>query len=99
MTQAHLDRLSSIDAGFLHIEEDGAHMHIGALGVFEGPAPVGSAFRAHIDARLPQLPRYRQRCSRCRSAPAGRSGWRTPASGSTTTCGTPRCPRPVATRS
>ena len=61
MTQAHLDRLSSIDAGFLHIEDEGAHMHIGALGVFEGPAPSGAAFRAHIDARLPQLPRYRQK--------------------------------------
>ncbi|MCU1587313.1 MAG: acyltransferase, partial [Frankiales bacterium] len=61
MTQTHLDRLSSIDAGFLHIEDEGAHMHIGALGIFEGPPPSGAAFRAHIDARLPQLPRYRQK--------------------------------------
>lgn len=61
MAQAHLDRLSSIDAGFLHIEDEGAHMHIGALGVFDGPAPSGAAFRAHIDARLPALPRYRQK--------------------------------------
>jgi diacylglycerol O-acyltransferase len=61
MAQGHLDRLSSVDAGFLHMEEDGAHMHIGALGVFEGPAPSIESFRAHIDARLPQLPRYRQR--------------------------------------
>ncbi len=59
--QGHLDRLTSVDAGFLHIEEDGAHMHIGALGVFDGPPPSIEAFRAHIDARLPQLPRYRQR--------------------------------------
>ncbi|MCW2544430.1 MAG: acyltransferase [Frankiales bacterium] len=61
MAQAHGDRLSSVDAGFLHIEDEGAHMHIGALGIFEGPAPSVSAFRAHIDSRLPQLPRYRQR--------------------------------------
>jgi WS/DGAT/MGAT family acyltransferase len=61
MAQGHLDRLSSVDAGFLHMEEDGAHMHIGALGVFGGPAPSIEAFRAHIDARLPRLPRYRQR--------------------------------------
>jgi len=59
--QGHLDRLTSVDAGFLHMEEDGAHMHIGALGVFDGPAPSIEAFRAHIDARLPRLPRYRQR--------------------------------------
>jgi diacylglycerol O-acyltransferase len=61
MPQGHLDRLSSVDAGFLHMEEDGAHMHIGALGVFAGPPPSVEAFRAHIDARLPRLPRYRQR--------------------------------------
>ena len=61
MTQGHLDRLSSVDAGFLHMEEDGAHMHIGALAVFAGPPPSVEAFRAHIDARLPRLPRYRQR--------------------------------------
>ena len=61
MAQGHLDRLSSVDAGFLHMEEEGAHMHIGALGVFEGPPPSIESFRAHIDARLPQLPRYRQR--------------------------------------
>jgi diacylglycerol O-acyltransferase len=61
MAQGHLDRLSSVDAGFLHMEEDGAHMHIGALGVFEGPAPSIEAFRTHIDGRLPLLPRYRQR--------------------------------------
>ena len=59
--QGHLDRLTSVDAGFLHMEEDGAHMHIGALGVFAGPPPSVEAFRAHIDARLPRLPRYRQR--------------------------------------
>jgi diacylglycerol O-acyltransferase len=61
VAQGHLDRLTSVDAGFLHMEEDGAHMHIGALGVFEGPPPSIESFRAHIDARLPQLPRYRQR--------------------------------------
>lgn len=61
MAQGHLDRLTSIDAGFLHVEEDGAHMHIGALGVFAGPAPTIEQMRAHVDARLPRLPRYRQR--------------------------------------
>ncbi len=61
MAQGHLDRLTSVDAGFLHMEQDGAHMHIGALGVFEGPTPSAADFRDHIAARLPQLPRYRQR--------------------------------------
>ena len=61
MAQAHLDRLTSIDAGFLHQEDGGAHMHIGGLGVFNGPPPTGSAFREHIAARLALVPRYRQK--------------------------------------
>lgn len=61
MAQAHLDRLSSVDAGFLHQEDGGAHMHIGGLGVFEGPAPSGAEFRTHLAGRLPLVPRYRQR--------------------------------------
>lgn len=61
MAQGHLDRLSSVDAGFLHVEEDGAHMHIGAVACFAGPAPSIEEFRNHIASRLPRLPRYRQR--------------------------------------
>ncbi len=61
MAQAHLDRLTSIDAGFLHQEDGGAHMHIGGLGVFAGPVPDGPGFREHIASRLQLVPRYRQR--------------------------------------
>ena len=61
MPQAHLDRLTSIDAGFLHQEDGGAHMHIGGLGVFEGPPPTGEQFTRHLQSRLPLVPRYRQR--------------------------------------
>jgi diacylglycerol O-acyltransferase / wax synthase len=59
--QSHLDRLTSIDAGFLHQEDGGAHMHIGGLAVFAGPAPSGEEFRAHLEGRLALVPRYRQR--------------------------------------
>ncbi len=61
MAQGHLDRLTSVDAGFLHMEDEGAHMHIGALGVFAGPPPTGQQFRDHIASRLDRLPRYRQK--------------------------------------
>ena len=61
MPQEHLDRLTSIDAGFLHQEDGGAHMHIGGLGIFAGPPPSGEQFRAHIASRLHLVPRYRQR--------------------------------------
>lgn len=62
MAQQHLDRLSSVDAGFLHMEDgNDAHMHIGALAVLEGPPPDYDEFCAHIASRLQLVPRYRQR--------------------------------------
>ena len=62
MPQRHLDRLTSVDAGFLIEEERGdAHMHIGALVVSHGPAPDIASFRRHIADRLHLVPRYRQR--------------------------------------
>ena len=39
MPQQHLDRLSSIDASFLHQEGPTSHMHIGGVLVFDGPPP------------------------------------------------------------
>lgn len=60
---SHLDRLSSVDASFLHAEDTtpAAHMHIGGLAIFDGPAPTGPELRAHVASRLPLLPRFRQR--------------------------------------
>jgi WS/DGAT/MGAT family acyltransferase len=62
MVQKHLDRLSAVDAGFLHAEDGSdAHMHIGGLAVLEGPAPLYEEFVDHIESRLHLVPRYRQR--------------------------------------
>lgn len=62
MAQRHLDRLSAVDAGFLHLEDSSnTHTHIGGLAVLEGPPPSGEEFRSHIASRLPLVPRYRQR--------------------------------------
>jgi WS/DGAT/MGAT family acyltransferase len=62
MSQQHLDRLSSVDAAFLH-QEDGrdSHMHIGGVGIFEGPAPSEEDLLAHIGGRLKLVPRFRQK--------------------------------------
>ncbi len=68
MAQQHLDRLSAVDAGFLHQEGDATHMHIGAVAIFEGPAPTHGEFLEHIRARLPLVPRYRQKLA---AAPLG----------------------------
>ena len=59
--QGHKDRLSAIDASFLHQEKQSSHMHVGALAVFEGPPPAREDFCAHLEARLGRVPRYRQK--------------------------------------
>src|SRR3954454_18408950 len=59
--QQHLDRLSAVDAAFLHQEGAATHMHIGGLAVFDGPAPSHVEMLEHIRERLHLLPRSRQR--------------------------------------
>jgi diacylglycerol O-acyltransferase len=61
MATAHKDRLSSVDASFLHQEGDASHMHVGAVMIFEGPAPAHEDLLAQIDSRLHRVPRYRQK--------------------------------------
>ena len=61
MPQQHLDRLTSIDASFLHQEGESSHMHIGGVLIFEGPPPAFDDFLNHIRGRLHLVPRYRQR--------------------------------------
>ncbi|HKB77887.1 MAG TPA: wax ester/triacylglycerol synthase domain-containing protein, partial [Myxococcales bacterium] len=55
------ERLSSLDSLFLELEDRATHMHVGAVAVFEGKAPPYSDFLQLIEARLDQVPRYRQR--------------------------------------
>jgi WS/DGAT/MGAT family acyltransferase len=61
MAQQHLDRLTPIDASFLHQEGPAAHMHIGAVLLFEGPPPAFSDYLRHVEGRLHLVPRYRQK--------------------------------------
>jgi diacylglycerol O-acyltransferase / wax synthase len=61
MAQEHLDRLTAVDASFLHQEDAQSHMHIGALTIFEGPPPPFAEVAEHIRSRLHLVPRYRQR--------------------------------------
>ena len=62
------DRLSALDASFLHLESLETPMHVGALAVFEGAAffdPSGrfrlADVRSLIASRLHQLPKLRRR--------------------------------------
>ena len=61
MAVSHLDRLSATDASFLNQESDRAHMHIGAVLVFEGPPPTYDEFIEHVEARLHLVPRFRHK--------------------------------------
>jgi len=54
------ERLSPLDASFLHVEDDVSHMHIAAIGIFEGPSPRYSAVVDMVRGKLPLVPRYRQ---------------------------------------
>ncbi|HEY2716016.1 MAG TPA: wax ester/triacylglycerol synthase family O-acyltransferase [Solirubrobacterales bacterium] len=55
------DRLTGLDASFLHLERSGAHMHVASTSIFEGPAPSHEEFRDHIASRLHLVPRFRQK--------------------------------------
>ena len=62
MEQAHGDRLSTLDAAFLHLEEPAQQMHVGGLFVFDGNGRLD--FQRFVDlirSRLHLVPRYRHR--------------------------------------
>ncbi len=69
-----MERMGSLDAVFIAVEDSVNHMHIGSVGVFEGPPPPFGAVRDLVESKLQLVPRYRQRV---REAPAsiGRPLW------------------------
>ena len=56
-----MDRLTPLDASFLFGEDGRSHMDIGMVLAFEGPAPSRGEVAAAVTARLPLVPRYRQK--------------------------------------
>jgi WS/DGAT/MGAT family acyltransferase len=69
-----MERLSVLDAEFLHVEDGIAHMHIAGVSVFEGPRPDLAELTSMMASKLHRIPRYRQRV---RSVPLelGRPIW------------------------
>src|SRR3954454_252904 len=55
------DRLSPLDATFLHVETASQHMHVACALIFDGDPPDYDDLLDHIAARLHLVPRYRQR--------------------------------------
>jgi diacylglycerol O-acyltransferase / wax synthase len=64
VAQQHLDRLTAIDASFLHNEGESSHMHVGGITIFEGPPPDYGDFLDQIRGRLHLVPRYRQKLAK-----------------------------------
>jgi WS/DGAT/MGAT family acyltransferase len=62
------ERLSALDASFLEVESQTAHMHVGWASLFSPPEtgmrPSFEALRDHIGRRLGRAPRYRQKLAR-----------------------------------
>ena len=69
--------LSPLDATFLELEDGdrSAHMHIGGILVFDGPAPPVDELRAQLERRLAALPRYRQRLTSRTARGLRRPAW------------------------
>ncbi len=62
------DRLSALDASFLHLEDASAHMHVASVMLFDGDPPGHEELVAEVERRLHLVPRYRQRLA---SVPLG----------------------------
>src|SRR5919197_2411608 len=74
MSQQHLDRLTAIDASFLHQEGPASHMHVGGGAVSEARPPPYTELLDTLRGRLPLVPRYRQKLS-VPPAGSGRPLW------------------------
>jgi diacylglycerol O-acyltransferase len=55
------DRLTGLDASFLHLEDENAHMHVAGVLIFEGDPPDQAEVAAALEGRLHLVPRYRQK--------------------------------------
>ena len=53
--------LSPLDTAFLRLEGEHTSLHVAAIAIFDGPAPSYSEIAANIEAKLPYVPRWRQR--------------------------------------
>src|SRR4051794_2092364 len=56
-----VERLAALDASFLYLEDRDTPMHVGGVLVLETPPGGVEALEKLVEARLPLVPRYRQR--------------------------------------
>ena len=58
--EGQMQRMSSLDASFLHLEDGVTQLHIGSVTILEGPPPPFEAVLEMVSRKLPLVPRYRQ---------------------------------------
>ncbi len=56
-----MDRMSALDSVFVQAETEQASLHIASVALFEGPEPGFGEICAAIEAKLPEVHRWRQR--------------------------------------
>ncbi len=56
-----MEVMSPLDSAFLRLEDRHTSLHIASIAVFDGPPPTYEEIAALFVAKLPMLPRYRQR--------------------------------------
>lgn len=68
MAYTYYERLSALDATFLEVEDTTAHMHVGAVSLFDAPPLFGpdglidiDRIRRLVEVGIERVPRYRQR--------------------------------------
>ena len=60
------DRLTGLDASFLHLEDASSHMHVASVMIFEGPPPPYDDWSTRSSAA----------CSSCRATASGSRSFR-----------------------
>jgi diacylglycerol O-acyltransferase len=55
-----MQRMSPLDASFLHLEDDVTQLHIGSVTILEGPPPPFDEVVGMVTGKLSLVPRYRQ---------------------------------------
>lgn len=59
-----MERMTPTDARFLDLEDGVHHMHLGSIGIFDGPAPSYDDLLGDVATLLPRVPRYRRKIRR-----------------------------------
>ena len=55
-----MERMSTLEAEFLYVEDGTVQLHIGSCAVFAGPPPAFADYMDMTESKLARIPRYRQ---------------------------------------